>query len=656
MPDPSNVISRRNLRLPAVVCALFGAFATPAAAVHWPQQGGDAGRSGYQPVGDGAAPVRALWGVEADAATAPLVTAGPLAEQRVIYGTADGRVHLRDLSTGRERGPAGGTPVDDTLPSGVFGERVAFAESSGQGGLGALFVVHNADNKQPFFGGLDDVEVAVIDEASGGVVQDVPVRGTVDARVNGPAVLSPPDAGGARALLFLAQAPGGVVSLVRVPVDGSGRLGAADAVPVAGADSRGGPTVAYLRGAGGAPELFVAVGVGDGVRTFSLPRFPAEGPRSTQTAGVYGTPAVPVAAAGLTPGQPESDAASAPGLYVAASEGATTRVHRLEQDGSALTVRASSPPLPGAPALQVAVAQEVVSGQPAAGWVVAGTSEDLHVLDARSLQPTGKVAGPGFTAAVPSGAGRMAFAARDSGAPVIVDLGTGKALPGPLFAPQDGHAGARRAVGQPAISRGLVIFASDRGVFAYRTRCGNAVAGTQAADRLQAGLPGDAINGFAGDDALGGGDGDDCIDGGDGRDRLRGDAGDDTLGGGEGDDFAAGDAGNDVADGGLGDDRLTGGAGGDQLSGGAGNDRLDGGAAGDALLGGDGRDVLLGGDGPDRLAGGRGDDRIDAGAGNDAINVRGGGRDRVRCGAGVDTVLADRRDRILPGCERLLRR
>jgi hypothetical protein len=629
--------------------------------VHWPQEGGDPGRSGYQAVGDGGAPVRALWNGPGDVVAAPLISAGPLAEQRVIYGTADGRVHLLDLSTGRERGPAGGTPVDDTLPSGVFGDPargggVAFAESSGAGGLGAVFVVHNADNKQPFFGGLDDVEVAVIDEASGTVVQDVPVKGTVDYRVDGPAVLSPPTAGGDRALLFLARAPGGAVSLIRVPIDASGRLEAADAVPVAGADPRAGATVAFLTGPSGAPEAFAAVGAGDGVRTFSLARFPAAGPRSTQVAAVYGTPATAVGTAGLAPGQPDSGATVAPGLYVAASDGATVRVHRLEQQGDALVATASSPGLPGTAAPALAVAQEVVGGQPAAGWVVAGTSTDLHVLDARSLQPTGKVEGPGYAFSVPSAAGRIAFAARDEGQPVVVDLGTGRSLLPAAYAAQAGHAASHRPAGQPAISRGLVIFATDRGVFAYRTRCGNAVAGTAGNDRLQAGLPGDAIAGFTGNDVLGGGDGDDCIDGGDGRDRLRGDNGEDTLAGGAGDDFLAGGSGGDVAGGGAGRDRVTGGSGADSVDGAAGNDTVDGGDGDDIVLGGDGADVLLGGAGADRIAGGRGGDRLDGGAGNDALNARGGGRDRIRCGPGRDVVLADRGDRVLAGCEKVLRR
>ena len=586
----------------ALVLAAALVTAGPAHAAHWPQQGGDGGRSGYQPVGDGATPVDALWEVGGDVVAAPLITGGALADQLVVYGTADGRVHLRDLSTGAERGARGGTVVDTTLSSGVFGDpaggRVAFAESSGPGGLGAIFVVHNADNRQPFFGGLDDVEVAVIEESTGRVVEDVPVRGTVDHRVKGPAALSAPDAAGVRSLLFLAESPSGAVSLVRVPVDGSARPGAAQTVPVAGADPRGGPTIVYL--AGGA---FAAVGTGDGVRTYSLARFPEEGPRGALPAGTYTTPAAPVAAGGLAPGQDGSGAAAAPGLYVTGSApgpGDTTRVHRLEPRDGALAVAATSPTLTGRAAGSVTVAQEVVAGQPVAGWLVAGTGARLHVLDARTLQPLSEVPGV-FAASVPAATGRLAFAASDDGQPVVVDLGAGGPVPDSAFTAQAGHVQSHRPAAQPAISRGLVVYATDRGVFTYRTRCGNAVAGTTRADRLQAGLPGDAIAGFGGNDVLGGGEGDDCIDGG------------------------------------------------------AGRDRLDGGSGGDTLDGGEGADVLLGGAGADRLLGGPGADRVDGGDGDDAFDVRGGSRDKVRCGDGRDTVLADRRDRAVGDCERVSR-
>jgi uncharacterized repeat protein (TIGR01451 family) len=122
-----------------------------------------------------------------------------------------------------------------------------------------------------------------------------------------------------------------------------------------------------------------------------------------------------------------------------------------------------------------------------------------------------------------------------------------------------------------------------------------------------------------------------------GRDLVRGGAGNDCLYGGEG---------ADVLDGDGGDDALWGGDGRDRLFGGDGNDRLLGGAKGDEMHGDAGNDQLLPGTGRDRVWGG---------AGNDVISARDGSRDVLDCGAGLDRVTADRRDR-LRGCERVSRR
>ncbi len=75
-----------------------------------------------------------------------------------------------------------------------------------------------------------------------------------------------------------------------------------------------------------------------------------------------------------------------------------------------------------------------------------------------------------------------------------------------------------------------------------------------------------------------------------------------------------------------------------------GSDRADvltGSRAGDAIAGGPGNDTIVGGPGEDCLDGEAGDDRIDA---------RDGQADRVDCGPGDDTVLADPRD-VTVGCE-----
>jgi hypothetical protein len=122
-----------------------------------------------------------------------------------------------------------------------------------------------------------------------------------------------------------------------------------------------------------------------------------------------------------------------------------------------------------------------------------------------------------------------------------------------------------------------------------------------------------------------------------GRDLLRGRAGNDCLWGGEG---------ADVLDGDGGDDQLWGGDGRDRLFGGSGVDRLLGGAKSDELHGDTGNDQLFPGSGRDRAWGG---------PGNDTISARDGSRDVIDCGAGLDRVTADRRDR-LRGCERVSRR
>ena len=97
-------------------------------------------------------------------------------------------------------------------------------------------------------------------------------------------------------------------------------------------------------------------------------------------------------------------------------------------------------------------------------------------------------------------------------------------------------------------------------------------------------------------------------------------------------------------------DRLIGGPRADRLWGLGGDDVLLGRRGADTLLGGAGRDLLIGGAGQDLLSGGPGRDRLQGGPGADRLRLRDGARDVVDCGAGVDRVLADRRD-VLHRCE-----
>ena len=76
------------------------------------------------------------------------------------------------------------------------------------------------------------------------------------------------------------------------------------------------------------------------------------------------------------------------------------------------------------------------------------------------------------------------------------------------------------------------------------------------------------------------------------------------------------------------------------------DDQITGDARGQVILGGDGADTIDGRGGHDVLAGGAGDDTIDA---------QDGAIDGVDCGAGVDTVTADRFDLVSRSCETRVR-
>jgi Ca2+-binding RTX toxin-like protein len=127
---------------------------------------------------------------------------------------------------------------------------------------------------------------------------------------------------------------------------------------------------------------------------------------------------------------------------------------------------------------------------------------------------------------------------------------------------------------------------------------------------------------------------------------------------GAGNDWARGGSGNDAIDGGPGNDMLFGLGGANTIYGGSGNDTVSASSALRAqhLYGGPGNDRVVGGPGPDLLYGGTGRDRILAAGGSDVIHVQDRVRDVVACGAGRDTVHADRVDAVARSCERVVRR
>jgi Ca2+-binding RTX toxin-like protein len=167
-----------------------------------------------------------------------------------------------------------------------------------------------------------------------------------------------------------------------------------------------------------------------------------------------------------------------------------------------------------------------------------------------------------------------------------------------------------------------------------------------------------------------GGEGPDVLVGGDGPETLSGRGGDDVLRGGGGDDLLSGDRGADTVEGGAGRDRVSfasvfvGGpvrvtldkrpndgetAEGDRI--GRDVEVLEGTTTGaDLLAAGETGATLRGLGGEDRLVGGTGQDLLEGGDGGDLIAALDGVRDEVRCGPGLDLVIADDVD-VLRDCE-----
>ena len=108
-----------------------------------------------------------------------------------------------------------------------------------------------------------------------------------------------------------------------------------------------------------------------------------------------------------------------------------------------------------------------------------------------------------------------------------------------------------------------------------------------------------------------------------------------------------------------GEDEIRGLGTGDFIFGGPGNDVIYGGAGRDnPLVGDEGDDVIYGGDGDDAvLIGDEGNDVIYGGPGDD-IELHGDGdgqRDKLYCGEGRDSYMADRVDYVSSSCEIKLR-
>ncbi len=681
-----------------VAAALSGAVATSAQAVHWPFFGGDNGRSGYQPVGEGTAPLTFRYSKTASTdqflKTSILTSTGVPSAQRVVYGTvnpqevmagatanANGRVHQRLLDTGAAVGPEEGLKIDDgQADADVFGpgaaapapSSVSFVDTSGASGLGQVFAVHNDDDQSP----VGDIAIAQVDESTGALVKDVPLAGTAGFSILSSPVATGPDASGGRALFFVAQ-NGDDQRLFRVPIAAAGTAAAAvgEATSTGDIDSdpQASPAITFLRAPDGSPAPRVAVGTATNLRTFSATDLSA-GPASPPLGGPVQTPTVPIQPDGMTP-NPAGGVKSAPFIYVAAAVGEQTRVMKLVQNANeqALTVAVTSPALAGAPAPALATDQE---SEPTLmpGKVIVTTGANLYLLNTESLAQDAAFSATalspgttGFGQTTAAASGDLLYVTNDEGAQHVLALSNAQPV-GSGFVENAANAAPRLAnsgMGQPSISRSFVQFGSQKGLFVYSNACGNVLTGTAGAEnRLDGTSGGDDLVLLDGDDRSSAGDGDDCLDGGPGNDGLSGNAGsdlaqgmagDDRVFGRRDDDRLSGNAGADLVTGGDGDDRVFGREGDDRLSGNAGDDLVRAGAGNDRVFGREGDDRISGNAGNDTISANEGRDRVFGRQGNDVIRVRDGERDTVDCGPGRDTVAADRRD-VLRGCERAFRR
>jgi hypothetical protein len=487
----------------AVVLMAMAASPGPAAGEQWSFFGGDAGRSGYQPLNEGAAPLEPVWGApdSPDVLTSVLTTGGPTGDARVIYGTGDrrtpegdivgGRVHVRTLLGGVPVTPPEGIKVSDETDA--FGDgfgSISFADTSTNTALGQAWIVFND---------INGVSIVQLDEATGQVVQkrapnpaDINDK-LVGITINSSILLTPPDANGDSSLFFVAF--GDVspvetlykVSLVRAA---SREAGIANITTANGdfnlVDSAS-PSLVYLTANASNNEAHVAVGDCRGrLYTFAVDNL-APGPIAAVGAGTdcVLTASAPVTPAGMPPGAPGSGLERTPVIYVATSdaEGTSTRVHRLIQETSIQFRRQPDDPpvLPGGPANALAVDATVMpSGTlTPGGRVYVTTGRNLYVLDARDLTQIvakldpdhGLVPGDtGFSQTSPAVNGSLLFVTRDNGEHLALDKRTLALVPG--FAAPDAARPAPGSLsfGQPSLARRTVAFGSTKGLFAYRLR------------------------------------------------------------------------------------------------------------------------------------------------------------------------------------------
>jgi PKD repeat protein len=557
----------RGLRTPvALILALVALLSVPvgASAVHWPNFGGDAGRSGNQPVDPPVMPIAFKYRkAEGKIQTSIITTAGGAPTvQRMIYGAIvigsnnnrNCMVHLQVLATGAPVGPEAGvdvcTNLDDATEDDAFGPRgtdgsVTPVDSSSSSALGQVYAVHNDDdaaateeeassgiNPQACSSSANDIAIAQIDETDGSLVKDVAVGrpsfvAAIPGGVSGSCgdntqmsdgytvesspMITPANAVGDRDIFFVAKKSGSPGRLFKAHVtDASAKTSTVSFsfVDVPGANTKASPTLAYFRDPlrGGLPSQYVmvaAVNAGTkGISSFRTVDFSA-GPTIDENdltiTGTPFTPSVPVTSTGALPGQSGSGADVTPSVYLAYEQtDGKTIVRHFEQvgDNDTLTrvgtaadpTTLDSVPLEGKPSAAMALKQVLVNGQVQAnGRLVVSTAGDVFVLNADSLAKVDEyrdnpgetdLTANGFLRTVPLVAGDFIYINQANGFPLVLRLTDAERVCFAAdlrpecqgvneFTEAEGNNTSTFAIGQAALSRNFVQFASDKGAFVY---------------------------------------------------------------------------------------------------------------------------------------------------------------------------------------------
>jgi hypothetical protein len=415
-------------------------------------------------------PVEFQWNADDGVVDTAVVTSGGApSQQLVMYGTADGVVHLRRLSdAGTAVGGADVSGEPDAFGTPGGPASVSFADTSTDDALGQLFVAHND---------AGGIEIAHFDEADGSLRQQFAVPGTAGMTLES-SLLATSDslffvAGGRLFKVAVANARGRDASFGAVTSTAD-----VDATPVAS------PALVSLDVLG-TPTAHVAIGTEDGdLRTYRAADL-TPGPAATglPLAEDVLTAIVPVQPDGRTPG-PGSPVESAPVVYVSATSNffgpESAAVYKLEQDATDLAL-VTLAPFPGEPSPAMAVTQIARPGTAMEdGKLLLSTSINLFLASTRDLDVVGSFdtefdlngGTDGFQQTTGAVSGDHFYVANDQGEQFVARVTDGKPL---VNTDQFDRHGANTpvpfaGVGQPAVARGYVAYGAPTGVFVYRNR------------------------------------------------------------------------------------------------------------------------------------------------------------------------------------------